>query len=193
MSIRTLFLLLCLCLLAVILSACAGATQPKEGQASETASQTRPEEMKTTTAAESLAPGTVVVNAQNGAVYEDAARLREMRRAGGNSEISTEVSNDGTRVETRVFNGHPRLTAITVRVLADGSMSGRAYAQTGEVQPLPDSILPRVLDADPDDIADAVGFYNARAPKTQPALASAPAAPVQPITQPPDAPATRPN
>jgi hypothetical protein len=72
-----------------------------------------------------------------------------------NSEVTTSVSADGTRTETRTFRNNPRVSKVVVTT-RDGKKTVRVTSAKGEEREV--TTDENVLEATGDKIADAAGF-----------------------------------
>jgi hypothetical protein len=72
-----------------------------------------------------------------------------------NSEVTTSVSADGTRTETRVFRNNPRVSKVVVTT-RNGTRTVRATSPSGEEREV--NNVENALEATGDAIADGAGF-----------------------------------
>lgn len=72
-----------------------------------------------------------------------------------NSEITTSVSADGTRTETRTFRDNPRISRVVVETRG-GRRTVRAYSPSGEEREV--NTDENVLEATGERVAAAAGF-----------------------------------
>lgn len=84
-----------------------------------------------------------------------------------NSDITTSVDANGTRIETRTFRDNPRISRVVVTT-RDGRRTVKAYSPSGEEREV--NTDENVLEATGDKVASAAGFV---AEKTKDAVGEA--------------------
>ena len=116
------------------------------------------------------------------------------------SEIETLVDGFGNRIETRYFQGHPRLRLVIVRTSVKGVQEVTVYGNAGATK-IVNGLGDRALTASGDEIANSAQLYATasyggaknfmKRPKTetqqqplQPLPSSAFQKPLQPVNQP---------
>ncbi len=94
-----------------------------------------------------------------------------------NSVITTTTASDGTRTETRTFNGHALVSRVVVTTF-EKQRTARVTSTRGDERELPADVIPRALEASGDELAAAVGFAAEKgASKETPRVAGKQSAP----------------
>lgn len=77
-----------------------------------------------------------------------------------NSKIVLMTDRSGNKTEIRTFQNHQRLSSVVVQTDVNGFRIAYIYGQNGETVLAPESILPRLLTASADEIANAANIYQ---------------------------------